>query len=158
MVKHMFLQYNCPCHGQHLGQKSKHLTQGIPGQMDTRGKSQCHCAVYSENHCYWQSPTRSDPTPWLTHPSPLTGSTFTGPFPPSAPPLSIFLSQCLMWSFSRSWNDWVLPFCQAFSAEGNFLEWSSGQLYLKNHPPKVLSVKSSMCFPHYMSQGRARAI
>ena len=83
-------------------------------------------------------------------------STFSGPFPPSAPPLSIFLPQYLLWSLPRSWNDWALPFCQAFGAEGNSLKWSSGQLSLKNHPPEILSCL--WCVSLIACQGRARAL
>ena len=158
MVKHMFLQYNCPCQGQHLGQRSKHLTQGVAwsnGHLPETSSATVLC-VLSENQCYWQRPTRSDPTPWLTHPPRSPCSTFSGPFPPSAPPLSIFLPQCLVWSFPRSWNDWALPFCQAFGAEGNSLKWSSGQLSLKNHPPEILSCLQ--CVSLTACQGRARAL
>lgn len=123
------------------------------------GNSQYHCCVFHLRTTATGKAQRGLTLPHGLHTPPRSLCfTFTGPFPPSAPPLSIVLSQCLMWSFSRSWNDWALPFCRAFSAEGNFLEWSSGQLHLKNHPPEILSVKPSMCFPHYMSQGRARAI
>lgn len=119
--------------------------------MDARWKRPVRpCCVPSENHCYGQSPMRSEPTPLLTHPLTPYAPATLAPFQPleqaklSSTSEHLPVPGMVFLQVSEGLSPSLLP---GISAEGSPLKGSCRQLYLNESTSWYIVCQVPHLFP-----------